>query len=170
MKRFYLIALLLAGLAGCSAASEESGFSGAVKAITSGGAASSGSSGSSTTVAAPARPPANTTAPAPAAQTTYDANGMATGSTVPAAGLVHAAAIDPNDLVNIPSVQEVHYMTSRRKCEQLYQKLLQQGANFTKAEFFNSNMPGDPEGGHCKLTGPSAIDNRFVDRRYDNDP
>jgi hypothetical protein len=170
MKRFYLIALLLAGLAGCSAASEESGFSGAVKAITSGKAASSGSSGGSTTVTAPARPPANSTAPA--AQTTYDANGMATGSTVPAAGLVHTAQIDPNptDWTNIPGVQEIHYVMSPEHCKQLLDRLRGQGENLTGGFFRPSGMPGSPKAGQCKLVGPSAIDNRFVDRRSETDP
>jgi hypothetical protein len=158
MKRFYLIALLLAGLTGCSVTGEDSGFSGAVKAITSGGAAKSGSSGGSTTVTAPAQP---------AAQATPYVAPAATNVAPLAAGTL-AAETNP-DLSNIPGVQEVHYMASQRKCEQLYRKLLQQGENFTKFDFFPSNMPGDPDGGQCRLTGPSAIDNRFVDRRYDND-
>jgi hypothetical protein len=132
MPRFFLVCLLLVGLAGCSGVSEEGGLQWTAP------AAGGGSSSGSTTVTAPAQPV----------------------NVAPLAAPL-AAQIEP-DLSNIPGVQEVHYMTSEQRCRNLFNKLLKQGVGLTDYKFFKSNMPGDPEGGNCRLKGPGTIANRFA--------
>jgi hypothetical protein len=69
------------------------------------------------------------------------------------------------DFYNIPGVQEVHFVMSRTKCQQLFNKLKQQGEKFTGWDFSRARMPGARDAGHCRLFGPSARDDRFVDRQ-----
>jgi hypothetical protein len=75
----------------------------------------------------------------------------------------------PGDFSNVLGVQEVHWVMSESRCRELFNKLRREGENFENAKFFQSGMPGARKQGHCKLIGPSARDDRFVDRRYETD-
>ena len=86
----------------------------------------------------------------------------------PLAPGVHKVQGDPGNY-NVPGGQEVHWVASRQHCKQLFEKLLKEGENFSTWEFTPSNMPRARKAGHCKLIGPSARDDRFIDKRFETD-
>jgi hypothetical protein len=149
--RTILLIFMGGWLTACSGSVYESG--GGTAAVGAAGAGSSGGSGASS-------------------GTVIATGGAISGKTDPAA--VPPAQMDvrdprPEDLSNIPGIQEVHWMASYNRCRDLFNKLKREGNNLTDFKFYASRMPGGRGQGHCKLIGPDTIDNRFADRRYDTD-
>lgn len=66
-------------------------------------------------------------------------------------------------------VLSVHWVVSRQYCKALFDKLKREGENFSTWEFFPSSQPNARKAGHCKLLGPSARNDRFIDKRYETD-
>jgi hypothetical protein len=106
-------------------------------------------------------------------QTTVDGQGLTAAVAPAAVPTVPSAQMEvedryPNDFSNIPGLQEVHSVASRKHCQDMLDKLRREGNTFHGARFYRSPQPGANRFGHCKLIGPSAVDNRFVDPRYDS--
>jgi hypothetical protein len=57
---------------------------------------------------------------------------------------------------------------SRKHCDNLFNKLKQEGNSFDRVIFIPSENP-EEKSGWCKMIGKGAIDNRFIDKRYDKD-
>lgn len=100
-----------------------------------------------------------------------DAAGLVTPAPVVPAIPTEMGVQDPLPGVfgNVPGVQEVHWMASPNHCRDLFKKLKREGYNFTGYRHFPARMPGDRQQGQCKIFGPDAVDDRFIDKRYDKD-
>jgi hypothetical protein len=76
----------------------------------------------------------------------------------------------PHNFANIPGLQEVHAVMSKKHCLDLLSKLRREGNVFHGGAWYPQPMPGARQFGQCKLIGPSAKADRFADTRYEKDP